>query len=83
MQAQVEITTTSANAKHWPTHAENEAKARLTCFSTPSARSTVQNAARDVAIGGAAAAQKVAMKKEEGLAKECKTCELTLSPNAM
>ena len=72
MQAQVESTTTSANAKHWQTHAENGAKARLTCFSTPSARSTVQNAARDVAIGGAAAAQKVAMKRERGSQKNAK-----------
>ena len=79
MQAQVEITTTSANAKHWPTHAKNEAKARLTCFSTPSARSTVQNAARDVAIGGAAAAQKVAMKRKRGSQKNAKRVS-SLSP---
>ena len=72
MQAQVESTTTSANAKHWPTPAVNEAKERLTCFSTPSARSTVQNAARDVAIGGAAAAQKVAMKRKRGSQKNAK-----------
>ena len=45
MQAQVESTTTSANAKHWKLPAEKEATERLNCFSTPSARSAVQNAA--------------------------------------
>ena len=83
MQAQVEITTTSANAKHWPTHAKNEAKARLTCFSTPSARSTVQNAARDVANQRNCSGSKLTMNGKEGLAKECKTCELALPPNSM
>ena len=83
MQAQVEITTTSANAKHWPTHAKNEAKARLTCFSTPSARSTVQKCSPRCRNRRSCGGSKSRNEKEEGLAKECKTCELTLSPNAM